>query len=240
MINEEDHLRLQAVRPGMHLKAVWQSVNAIDSELEKVIDLAFSRELGYLTACPSNVGTGLRASVMMHLAGLKLTGEVDAVVNGLQRIGLAVRGILGEGTEAIGNMFQISNQSTLGEPEGTIINRLVRVVREVVGHEQNARARLMEQRQMHVLDQVARAFAVLTHAHVLTSGESIDLLSGLRLGVELGLVEHLTVAKINESMLLTQPGHLQKLAGKVLTPEERDGLRARVVRKRLADAALVN
>jgi len=233
MVNEEDHIRLQAVRPGLHLRSVWNRVNAIDTELEEQVGFAFSRELGYLTACPSNVGTGLRASVMMHLSGLKLTGEVDAVLNGLGKLGLAVRGLFGEGTEAYGNMFQISNQSTLGESETEIIARLTAIVKEVAQHEENARARLMESRQTYVLDQVARAYAVLTHAHVLNSGEAIDLLSGLRLGVELGIVKQLSIAAINETVLFTQPGHLQRLAGKTLSPDERDMYRAELVKSRL-------
>jgi len=238
MINEEDHLRIQSIRPGMHLKEVWENVNAIDSELEKVVDFAFSRRIGYLTACPSNVGTGLRASVMMHLSGLKLTDEVDAVLNGLNKLGLAVRGLFGEGTESYGNMFQISNQSTLGESEEVIVDHLVEVVHEVTEHEQNARMRLMEQKRIYVVDHVARAFALLRHALVLSSGEAMDFLSALRLGVEVGIVHHLTVAKINQLMLLVQPGHLQKLAGKILAPGERDELRAGMIKKKVKNVLL--
>ena len=238
MINEEDHLRLQAVRPGLHLREIWKSIDAIDTELEKQVDFAFSSRLGYLTACPSNVGTGLRASVMMHLSGMKLTGELDAALNGLTRMGFAVRGILGEGTEAYGNMFQVSNQSTLGQSEAAIIEQLEGIVNEVVGHEENARARLLEQRRLYLVDHIARAYALLTHAHLLSSGESLDMLSALRLGVELGLVGQLTVPRLNEIMLITQPGHLQKTAGHTLTPEERDGLRAQVVRAKLKNVAL--
>lgn len=238
MINEEDHLRIQSIRPGMHLMKVWKTVDAIDSELEKVMDFAFSGQTGYLTACPSNAGTGLRASVMMHLSGLKLTNEIDAVLNGLAKLGLAVRGIFGEGTESYGNMFQISNQSTLGESEESIVGHLVKVVEEVTAHEQNARMRLMEQKRIYVVDHVARAFALLRHALVLSSGETMDLLSALRFGVELGIVDDLSVAKLNELMLLTQPGYLQKLAGKVLAPEERDELRAGIIKKKLKNMVL--
>lgn len=238
MINEEDHLRLQAVRPGLHLKSIWTNVNSIDSEIEKEIDFAFSPKLGYLTACPSNVGTGLRASVMMHLLGMKLTGELDAALNGLTSIGLAVRGILGEGTKSFGSIFQVSNQSTLGVSEEKIIKKLDKLVRELVGHEQNARARLVEQKQNYLLDHVARAFAILTHACLLSSGESIDMLSALRLGVDVGLVKNLTVSKISEVMLVTQPGHLQKQVGRTMTEEERDYLRASVVRDYLKKVKL--
>lgn len=238
MINEEDHIRLQAISPGMNLPAVWKMVNSVDSELENHIVYAFSPRFGYLTACPSNVGTGLRASVMMHLSGLSLMNEIKPVINGLNKIGLAVRGLLGEGTEAYGNMFQISNQATLGESEDAIIGRLVQVVNEVVRHEQNARARLMEGKKTYMLDQIGRAFGVLLHARVLPSKEAVDLLSGLRLGVEFSVVKNLSVAHINEIMLLTQPGHLQKIAGKNLGPEERDQVRARIVREKLKNVKL--
>ena len=240
MINEEDHLRLQAVRPGLHLNSIWKTINSIDSEIENEINFSFSPKFGYLTACPSNVGTGLRASVMMHLLGMKLTGELDAALNGLTSIGLAVRGLLGEGTKSFGSIFQVSNQSTLGVSEVHIVKQLDKLVRELVGHEQNARARLLEQKQPYLFDHVARAFAVLTHARLLSSGESIDMLSALRLGIEVGLVKNVTVSKISEIMLVTQPGHLQKQAGQTMTEEERDYLRASVVRAKLKKVKLVS
>lgn len=233
MINEEDHLRLQAIVPGMNLTSVWSKVDAVDSELEDHLEYAFSPRLGYLTACPTNVGTGLRASVMMHLSGLRLLDELGPVIKGLERLGFAVRGLLGEGTEAFGNMFQVSNQVTLGEAEETIIDDLAKVVAEVADHEQNARARLMEGRRDFLLDQIGRAFGILLHARVLDSQEAVDLLSGLRLGVEFGVVRQLSVARINELMLMIQPGHLQKTAGQPLDADARDALRAEIVRKRL-------
>lgn len=233
MINEEDHLRLQAMSPGMNLRAVWKKIDTVDSELESYVNYAFSPRFGYLTACPSNVGTGLRVSVMMHLPGLRLMNEIEPVIRGLNRMGIEVRGLLGEGTEASGNMFQISNRTTLGETEEAIIDRLIQLAKEIVEHEQNARARLMEQKMVYVLDHVGRALAVLSHAHVLSSGEAVELLSGLRLGIELDIVENVTVARINEIMLLTQPGHLQKITKKVLNPEERDEVRARIVKQKL-------
>jgi len=230
MVNEEDHLRLQAMRPGMQLTDLWTAITALDTELEQQVTYAFSPRLGYLTACPTNVGTGLRASVMVHVPGLRLTNEVEPIVKGLTKIGLAVRGLLGEGTDAFGNMFQISNQTTLGESEDVIISRLIQIVSEVTGHERNARARLMEQRPTHVLDFVGRAYGVLSHAAVLSSREVLDLLSGLRLGIELGIIKGVDLAAINRLMLLTQPGHLQKLEGRAISPEERDQVRARIVR----------
>jgi protein arginine kinase len=237
MVNEEDHLRLQAISPGMQLSAIWEKINAVDSELEKHLGYAFSESLGYLTACPSNVGTGLRASVMMHLSGLKLMNEIEPAVKGMNRIGLAVRGLLGEGTEAYGDMFQVSNQSALGESEANIIQNLVRLVQEVATHEQNARARLMEQRKTCLLDQIGRAYGILMHAQVLSSREAIDLMSILKLGVDFGIVRNLTVSRINEIILLSQPGHLQRFVRKMLSPQERDETRARIVRQKLGNVS---
>lgn len=238
MINEEDHLRLQAISPGMNLHAVWERIDAVDSELEKYLDYAFSDQLGYLCACPTNTGTGLRISAMMHLSGLRIMNEVDQVIKGLDKMGIAVRGLLGEGTEAYGNMFQISNQSTLGESEEAIVDRLTEVVAELTMHEQNARFRLLEDRKVFLMDQIGRAFGILSQAYVLSSMEAVDMLSGLRLGVEMGLIENLTVGEINQILLLMQPGHLQKLTGKVLTHDDRDQERAVMVKKKLERAII--
>jgi len=239
MINEEDHLRIQVICPGLHIDRIWQTVDAIDTAVERELRYAFSPEFGHLTACPTNVGTGLRASVMLHLAGLRLTEELEQVVRGLGRLGLAVRGLMGEGTEAYGNMFQISNQETLGEPEETIVKRLTRIVRDVARIEQNARDRLSEEKPRRLLDCAARSLGLLCHARLLTSGEALNLLSGVRLGVELGLVKNLTIARLNEIMLLTQPAHLQKMSRRSIDAEERDGLRADMARGELKRAKLV-
>lgn len=239
MINEEDHLRLQAMCPGFHLDTLWREIDALDSEIENDVRYAFSPTLGYLTACPTNVGTGLRASAMVHLPGLRLLNEVDPIIKGLNKIGLTVRGLLGEGTEASGSMFQISNQTTLGESEAVIIERLEQIVNEIASHERNARVRLMEQRPQHVRDSVGRAYGVLCHAGLLSSREMLDLLSGLRLGCELGMIKGIGVGDINRLMLYTQPGHLQKLEGRAVHPDERDEARARLVRETVSRASLV-
>lgn len=238
MVNEEDHLRLQAIAPGMSLRGLWEQMDRIDSELEAYLDYAFSPEIGYLTACPTNVGTGLRASVMMHLPGLRLAGEMDAVMKGLNRIDVEVRGLLGEGTEASGDMYQLSNRTSLGDSEGQIVDRLVAVAEAVSGHEENARARLMENRPTVVLDHVGRALGVLGGAHLLTSDEAIEFLSAVKLGVELDLVEHCPVAKLNEIMLFSQAGHLQKLVKETLDADARDEVRARVVKEKLKGVTL--
>jgi protein arginine kinase len=238
MINEEDHLRLQAINPGDDLRTVWSHINGVDSDFERRMDFAFSPRLGYLTSCPSNVGTGLRASVMVHLPGLHLLEEVDAVCRGLTRIGLAVRGLFGEGSEAFGNMYQISNQVTLGRSEEEILNEVLEFVREVVQHERNARVRLFESRRSLLIDRVSRARAVLAAARLMTSEEMVELLSILRLGVECGLAQGIRIAGINELLLLSQPGHLQRMAGRALDAVERDELRARFGRERVGGVEL--
>ncbi|MEI6563293.1 MAG: protein arginine kinase [bacterium] len=238
MVNEEDHLRLQALRPGLQLEALWAEINALDSELEQHVRFAFSPSLGYLTACPTNVGTGLRASAMLHVPGLRLINEIDPIIKGLTKIGLAVRGLQGEGTEAIGNMFQISNQTTLGESESVIIDRLIRIVSEVAQHEANARARLLETREAYVEDFVGRAYGVLCYANVLNSRETLDMLSALRLGCELGMITGIKVADVNRLLLYTLPGHLQKTEGRLIPPDERDHVRARLVRETVRRASI--
>lgn len=233
MINEEDHLRGQVIMPGLRIEEAWDVIRRLDLEIEKRVRYAFRTDLGFLTACPTNVGTGLRVSVMVHLPGLRLKGEVEAVVKALDRMGMAVRGIEGEGTDASGDMYQISNQTTLGESEESIIARLTRTVKEVVTHETNARARLVEDEPWRLLDEVGRAYGILTHARMISSGEAIDRLSLLKLGIEMGVVRNLSAASVNEIILVTHPGHLQKVAGKLLDPIERDEHRAGLIRRRL-------
>ncbi|MFO7870063.1 MAG: protein arginine kinase [Kiritimatiellia bacterium] len=235
MINEEDHIRIQAVTPGLDLQTAWSRVSAADSGLERRIDYAFSRTLGYLTACPSNVGTGLRAGVMLHLAGLKLTEDLDSVIRGLSVLGFEIRGLFGEGTDAWGNMYQISNRSTLGDSEENILKNLTDVAEELIGHERDARLRLLEARSRAVRDHVARAFGIVRHCEMLSSREAIEFLSILRFGAEMGMLKEISPGRINRIMLLTQAGHLQKIAGKVIEAGERDAMRARLVRDRLGN-----
>ena len=233
MVNEEDHLRLQCIQPGLDLVEAWKTINAVDTEIEDKIRYAFSARLGYLTACPTNVGTGIRASAMLHLPGLVLMNEVNPILKGMSKIGLAVRGLWGEGTEATGNLFQISNQMTLGDKEENIISGLEQIVLELVEHEKNARVRLMEKKEAVVRDHVGRAYGILSNSHILSSKEALDLLSGLRLGTELGILKDVETLIIDELLLLTQPGHLQKIEQKLLKPKERDRARARIIRTRL-------
>jgi protein arginine kinase len=230
MVNEEDHIRLQSLQPGLNLQEAWNEAETLDDNLEKSLTYAFSSKLGYLTACPSNVGTGLRASVMLHLPGLCLTEEVKPVVNAVSKIGLAVRGLWGEGSEASGHMFQISNQITLGKTEAEIIAHLEQIVLEVIEHEKNARIRLMEKQALRVHDHIGRAYGILAHAAMMNSSEALDLLSGLRLGVDLGLMPEIRRRDIDKLFIKIHPAHLQKSAGTALSPEERDVKRAQLIR----------
>jgi protein arginine kinase len=233
MVNEEDHLRLQTLCCGLRLHEAWAAMDALERELDARVEFAFHPQLGYLTACPTNVGTGLRASVMLHLPALVLMEEMGQVVNGIQKIGLAVRGLWGEGTEAVGHMFQISNQMTMGQAEEEIVGDLDRIVQEIIVHERNARARLMRHREALVRDHIGRAIGILTHAHILSSVETLSHLSALRLGLDLGIVRRWKRVVIDELLLVTQLGHIQRMAGGPLSPRDRDEVRARLVRERL-------
>lgn len=233
MINEEDHLRLQAIKGGLQLKAVWKMVDKVDTELEEKLDFAFSPQIGYLTACPTNVGTGMRASVMLHLPALVLSDQITQIIKAVNRIGLAVRGLYGEGTEALGNLFQVSNQMTLGESEQQIIDRLNKVIAQVIEHEENARQKLVQDKGRMVADQVGRAYGIMLHAYSLSSKEALNLLSILRLGVDLEMLPDEFRMTIDELFIRTQPAHLQKDYERKLPTEERDGLRADLLRERL-------
>ena len=233
MLNEEDHLRMQAIRPGLQLSAAFESLSELDSALENSLEFAFDPTLGYLTTCPTNLGTGLRASAMLHLPGLVLSDQVGQVLQAVNKIGLAVRGLYGEGTESLGNLYQISNQSTLGESEETIIRRLERVISQVANHEHNAREKLLEDDPEMVADKIGRAYGVLRHAHIIDSKEALNHLSLLRLGGILGYFKPETVAQCDALLMDIQPAHLQLHSGRKLTPEERDAIRAEIVRSRL-------
>ncbi len=236
MINEEDHIRMQALHGGLQLKSVFRAIDKLDAELEQLVDYDFSERFGYLTACPTNVGTGMRASSMLHLPGLVLAEQINPVIQAVNKLHLAVRGLYGEGTEAMGNLFQISNQTTLGEKEQDIVERLNKVIHQIVEHEINARASLTEKRPQMVADQIGRAFGILTNAHILTSKEALNLLSLIRLGLDLEMFQHLDRAAVDELFILTQPAHLQRSVEKKLSPEERDSRRAELVRKKLHKA----
>lgn len=233
MLNEEDHLRMQAIRPGLQLSAAFEALTRVDTELEESLEFAFDPTLGYLTTCPTNLGTGLRASAMLHLPGLVLSDQIGQVLQAVNKIGLAVRGLYGEGTESLGNLYQISNQSTLGESEETIIRRLERVISQVSNHEQNAREKLAEDDPEMVADKIGRAYGLLRHAHIIDSKEALNQLSLLRLGGILGYFPEETVDLCDTLLMDIQPAHLQLHSGSKLSPEERDSIRAEIVRSRL-------
>ena len=233
MLNEEDHLRMQSIRPGLKLTEAYEALSALDSELEEKLDYAFDPTLGYLTTCPSNLGTGLRASAMLHLPALVLSDQIGQVLQAVNKIGLAVRGLYGEGTESLGNLYQISNQSTLGESEETIISRLERVISQVASHEQNAREKLMEDDPDMVADKIGRAYGVLRHAYLIDSKEALNYLSLLRLGGNLGFFPAETVHLCDALLMDIQQAHLQLHAGMKLSPEHRDSIRAEIMRSRL-------
>ena len=234
MINEEDHLRMQALRPGLQLREAWKAVDEFDSALETRLPFAFSPELGYLTACPTNVGTGIRVSAMLHLPGLVLRELVNQTIQSVNKLGLAVRGLYGEGTEALGNIFQVSNQMTLGESEPEIVERLSKVVHQMIEHETNARQKLLEEKPKVLLNHIGRAFGVLSNAFSISSKEAMNLLSLVRLGHDLKLFPDQPRALFDELFLITQPAHLQRVHSGKLAAEERDILRADLLRERLS------
>jgi protein arginine kinase len=233
MINEEDHLRMQALRSGLQLGSVFKMIDTVDTELEAGIDFAFHPTLGYLTACPTNVGTGMRASAMVHLPALVLSEQINQIIQAVNKIGLAVRGLYGEGTEAMGNLFQVSNQTTLGEKEEEIIGRLNTVIEKIIEHERNAREILLQKKLGTLLDQIGRAYGILTHAYSMSSKEALNLLSFVKLGIDLGFFPGDCREPVDELFMETQPAHLQKGSQQKLAAEERDSLRAEIVRAKL-------
>ncbi len=235
MINEEDHLRMQAMLPGFDLRSAFTHLQEADQHLEQQLDFAFDQRLGYLTSCPSNVGTGMRASVMLPLPGLVLADQMNKVINAINKIGLAVRGLFGEGSEAQSNLFQVSNQTTLGESEAEIIDRLERVAGQIIQNEIQARAKLLAERPDFVRDQVGRAYGLLRHARIIATKEALNHLSMLRLAIDLGWLPPQNEGDVNLDLVILdlQPAHMQWHAGHKLSPEERDMRRARLLRERL-------
>jgi protein arginine kinase len=234
MVNEEDHLRIQVMRSGLQLEEAWEQINEIDDRLESGLEFAFHPRFGYLTACPTNVGTGIRVSVMLHLPALKLTGEIEKVYRAARDLRLAVRGLYGEGTEATGDFYQISNQTTLGKSEEDILIEFRRnVIPKIVEYEQHARKTLMNDRTVALDDTVCRSLGILRSARLLKSEETLFLLSHLRMGVNLGRVKDVDINKINELLLLTRPAHLQKILSKKMDGDVRRAARADFIRARL-------
>lgn len=233
MINEEDHLRMQVFRSGFDLDTCWEAISRIDDMLEERVDYAFSDSLGYLTACPTNVGTGIRVSVLLHLPALVLTKEIQKVFTALQKIHLAVRGLYGEGSQAMGDFYQISNQLTLGKSELEILDNVKGVVPNIIEYEKRVRKALVKENRQRVHDQVSRAYGVLKNAQTITSEETMHLLSSVRMGVNLELIDGLEIRDVNELFLQTQPAHLQKIRKATLESSERNVARATYLRQKL-------
>ena len=234
IINEEDHLRLQAMQSGLQLRDTWRIVDRIDDDMSDSLDYAFADQYGYLTACPTNVGTGLRASVLIHLPALVLTKEIDQVIKGISQVGLAVRGFYGEGTEVLGNLFQISNQTTLGRSEEDIVDNIERFTRQIIDFEEKAGETLLADARPQTEDKIWRAYGILINARVLSSQELMSLISAVRLGVSLEIIKTISIATLNSLIMLMQPAHLQKFSGKIMDANERDERRAELVREKLS------
>jgi len=234
MVNEEDHLRIQVLCSGFQIKEAWAIANRVDDTFEHSLEYAFDEKRGFLTSCPTNVGTGIRASVMIHLPALVMTQQINRILQAITQVGLAVRGIYGEGSEAVGNLFQISNQITLGQSEDEILDNLYSVVRQIIEHERSARQVLAVESKTRLQDRVCRSYGILTHAMIMDSKEAAQRLSDVRLGADLGLIPGVTQCALNELMVMTQPAFLQQHKGEKLSAEDRDIRRAELIRDRLA------
>lgn len=233
MVNEEDHLRIQLYYPGFELSEALERAQEFDDWFEEKIQFAFDENRGYLTSCPTNVGTGLRASVMMHLPALAMTNQINNLIPEINKLGLVVRGIYGEGSEAQGQLYQISNQMTLGKSEEDIVEDLKSVVKQVIENERRAREWIMEQLGIQLEDRIFRSYGILANSRIIQSIEAAKCLSDLRLGIDLGLIKNISKTILNELMVLTQPAFLQQYANKTLSPNERDVFRANLIRERL-------
>lgn len=233
MVNEEDHLRIQVMHSGFDLTKAWEHINQIDDELEQRLTYAFHPQLGYLTACPTNVGTGMRVSVMLHLPALVMVRQIDRLFRSLQKINLAVRGLYGEGSSAMGDFYQISNQITLGRSEQELIEQVRDVVPAIIEYERRSREALLRDSERDLHDRVSRAYGILCTAQTISSEETMHLLSSVRMGVNLGLIEDIEIPTINKLFIHTQPAHLQKLRGAPLESGDRNIERAEYLQRNL-------
>lgn len=233
MVNEEDHLRIQVMHSGLDLDGVWQQTNSIDDQLEEHVTYAFHERLGYLTACPTNIGTGMRVSVMLHLPALVLTEQIEKVFRSLQKISLAVRGLYGEGSQAMGDFYQVSNQITLGKSEEQLIAQVGEVAPAIIEYERKARNYLIKEGHRDLHDRVSRAHGLLCTAQTISSEETMQLLSSVRMGVNLGLISDIEISTINKLFIHTQPAHLQKLSGTPLDTADRNIERANYLQRHL-------
>lgn len=234
MVNEEDHLRIQCVLSGLQVNQAYKYAEVADDALEEFLDYAFDTRRGYLTACPTNVGTGMRASVMLHLPATAMTNQMNSLIHSITQFGLTVRGMYGEGTEATGRLYQVSNQVTLGQTEEDIINNLWVVVMQVIEQEKNLRARLLKEMTYQLEDRIMRSYGILTNARMITSSEALALLSDVRMGMDMKIIPAVSRQVMNELIVAIKPSHLQRAAGKEMDPRERDVKRAEIIKQKLA------
>lgn len=218
------------MRNGYKFKPAWQEIDELDNKIDERLDYAFSGQLGYLTACPTNLGTGMRASIMLHLPGLVIGGQMEKVIRACSHLNLAVRGIYGEGSEAIGSIFQISNQKTLGESEEEIIKKLTGVLDTVIEQEKNVRKQLLVMERMKVYDKISRSFGILCNAYSVASNEAMNLLSLMRLGIDLNILASKYRRMIDCLFMESQPAHIQLMMGENVAIEQRDSFRATMLR----------
>lgn len=233
MINEEDHIRIQTLEKGMSLKKCWDISNKIDDVIEETVDYAFDRELGYITSCPTNIGTGMRASVMIHLPALSITNQIEKLLYGVSQLGVAVRGVYGEGTKSLGHLYQISNQGTLGASEETLIDKISQIVNQIVEKEQRTREHLIKNNFEELEDEFYRAYGLLTNARKMTTEESMKLLSLIKLGRDMNMINVAENKDLYELMTKIQPSNLSFIVDKELQPKERDSKRAEIIRNEL-------
>ncbi len=237
MVNEEDHLRIQVMNSGLNLFEAWKIISAIDDRLSEELHFAFSPAWGYLTACPTNTGTAMRGSVMLHLPALVMTKQINKVLTAIAKLNFASRGFYGEGTQAIGNFYQISNQGSLGHSEEDILQNINGLIRQVIEQEEQARQALVVQNRPLLEDKIFRSLGILKNAHIMSSQEAVELLSMIRLGAELNILTRLNVQILNELMIMIQPAHLQKIDGNKLSPAARDIKRANLIRNKLGEVS---
>lgn len=238
MVNEEDHIRMQIVHSGLRLEDAWKEIDRIDDALDQNLNYAFMPDFGYLTCCPTNTGTGMRISVLLHLPALALTKQIEKVFNSLQNVRYSVRGLYGEGSQATGNFYQVSNQVALGKSEEQMIEEATKIVPEIVKFERSVRERMLIENKITLKDRVFRAEGILKNAYTIPSEETMELLSLVRLGIEMDLIKDISLKTVNELFIFTQPGHLQKLKNAELTVSERDMARAAYIREKIESMGL--
>ncbi|NLK64650.1 MAG: protein arginine kinase [Tissierellia bacterium] len=233
MINEEDHIRIQTIEDGLSLKECWELSNEVDDIIEENVDYAFDKELGYITACPTNIGTGMRASVMLHLPALSITNQIDKLLYGVSQLGVAVRGVYGEGTKSLGHLYQISNQGTLGVSEETLIDKINQIVMQIIDKEKNTREHLLKNNYDDLEDDFYRAYGLLTNARKISADEAMKLLSLIKLGSEMGITPMVKGKNIYQLMIWIQPNNISTIEGKELSAKDRDKKRAEIIRREL-------